>query len=407
MLIRDLTDIYTGNTIVLGTSEENVYVVRYNGSDVQRDIAADRLQKNRNVFVGLLQTGAKLIGLMSAGDRSRRLVKLLPIPLSPWLVSVGNCLSLWGNWASVGEEKVAWEFSLKNAIVDDVSMASGLLEKARMISAFEYPEGRKHVKILDATLMQGEVGAEKTVLLILSAHFLPKQSYVGDKNFGSRAQLWFHTLELSLPASTDRMDFDEAVSILHRVLVCENVLVPPTAQHGFFPRFYSLPPSWRVFVSWTEVGEDDFPTVYCAQFDVLNQPLLQLSKLKSADAAQLLCKSAVNSQVSTEKILAFSSLIEVDGACFILTGIFIANMHISALTSSFILIDGAVAAFAPKLTRREDQDSVNVSTVKDRYLLKPQRMIAQSTPTKLDKDTTTLLLSVALGKVNYLIKQCA
>jgi hypothetical protein len=320
----------TGNVVVLGTSAEALYLVRRYG----RTLNADPLQRNRSLFANLLSSGARFMGIAPVVDADARIVKVIPVPMSYFLLSLSNStLSLWADWTNPGSEEVVWDQNIRDLLRAD--------------TAGSQTRHDTKLEIVDACLMQVEPGAERASLLVLSACY-------ADRHGTGPAALWLHTLEVQLPASGAAASGRSPVSILHHSLVAEEAQYQPfatsrevPAPKGYFaPRIASLPPSWRVFVAWSAVGAAAtaemqassqrglFPststepsdatasgavrTLHAVQIDVLNQPLIGASR--AAEDRDNLRAHAVDSGLSAATVLAASAVKGVDGLCVVLAG---------------------------------------------------------------------------------------
>jgi hypothetical protein len=292
-------------------------------------VSADRLQRTQSVFLGLLQSGAKLMGILPGEkDKNRQIVKIIPVPMSPLLLSVGNVLTLWSDWSSPGREKVVWDFKLKHSLRADIKALGVDVTKMR---------------IVDACLMPTETGARKAVLLVLSV----SSDALSEEDFLSATQeapcsLWMHTLEVHVPptGAFQQGGGDHPVVIMHRVLVGDGVqfnMLSVVGDDGMVtselgttllkPRISSLHPSWRVFLSWSGFNTSLATyTLQSAQFDVLNQPVVDLDSLiagdVTADAAleSVRCSHGVDSGIFSTAVVDTSSVEGLDGVVVLIDG---------------------------------------------------------------------------------------
>eukprot|EP01034_Spumella_vulgaris_P021857 gene21857-27929_t len=338
-------------------------------------VSADRLQRTQNVFFGFLQSGAKLIGILPGEkDKNRQIVKMLPVPMSPLLLSVGNILTLWSDWSSPGKEKVVWDFKLKQTLKSDLKALSVDITKMR---------------IVDAYLMPTETGADKAVLLVLSvvSDALSEEDYVSPTQLP--CALWMHTLEVLTPHSGfyQQGTGDQPVRVMHRVLVGEGVqfnMLSAVNEDGSLsselgvtalkPRISSLHPSWRVYLSWSGFNVNlSTYTLHCAQFDLLNQPVIDQESLisdnASVDAAleSVRCLHAVDSGISASVVVDTSSVEGLDGVVVLVN-------------------DGSLLLVSPPLPDRAPRD---FPAVKD----SAQIRVAPADP-------KTLLMAIASGEVD-------
>jgi len=364
---------HAGNVLVLGTSNEDLYLIRRYG----RTLNADLLQRDRSLFTNLLSSGARFIGIAPVVQADARVVKLIPVPMSYLLLSLtSNSLTLWADWTNPGSEQVVWESELKDMIAEDV----GKLGQTGKID------------FVDACLMQVEPGAERATMLVLSACY--------SDNTGSSstttASLWMHTLEVQIPSHKSDVEGPSTVIFLHRILVTETARYRPFCSepieaHAYYlaPRLASLPPSWRVYVAWSSLRTSDSSaidangptrTLHAVQIDVLNQPLFNanVGTGSTEQKARMLrdsvrCTHAVDSGIGENSVLAVAAVTGVEGLCVMLS-------------------DGQIVSFAPRLPIRSSMAfPVVSSTVRDRHL--PVRAIARSA------DAADLLSRAALGEI--------
>ena len=319
----------SGNVVMLGSTCEELYLIRRYG----HSLTADRLQRNRSLFANLLTSGARFIGIKPAHSSGSRIVKALPVPLSCLLVSVGSSLlSVWSEWTNPGSEQVVWEHNLREVLSADVSG----LESSR----------NSHLEIVDAALMPVEVGAERATLLVLSAYYpenAPRDSTAVSSS------LWLHTLEISIPSSAGLLAGEAPFSVLHRLQLAEAALFKPFnselatftshSDHYVAPRICTMHPSWRVYAAWSGVSHSaaaasGASTLHAAQIDVLNQALLNATAAFERSARgtgsapdALRCKNAVDSEISLSSVGALAAVAGTDGICIVHTG----NHHLVTL----------------------------------------------------------------------------
>jgi hypothetical protein len=307
--------------VVVGTSNEDLYLIRRYG----RTLNADLLQRDRSLLTNLWSSGARFMGIAPTQSTNVDVLKLIPVPLSFLLLSLSQKhLTAWADWANPGEEKVVWEQEIHHMLSEDV-FALGSVADRRAAEALE---------LVDAGLMHVEAGAEQATLLILSAE--PASAA------GNKAVLWLHTLEIQLREEGSQ----PAVRILHRTRLTkqahfrfhsdsvgdeERITVPPTLA--------VQPPSWRVFVAWSEEPVDGLttaaagPTLHGAQIDVLNQPLLNAAAATASRGAvdgargqtalreeSISCRHAEDSKLPANDVLAVSAVKGVDGLCVVKNG---------------------------------------------------------------------------------------
>ena len=357
LLFLYCTVLYIGNVVILGTTHEELYLIRRYG----RTLNADLLQRNRSLFANLFTSSVRFMGISTAAtsqfDNNMSMVKIIPVPMSCLLIAVGrNKLSIWTDWTNPGTEEIVWEQNLLNILTDDISQCT--------------QQQKGQVAVLDACLMQIEAGAERGTLLLLSAYY-SNTSIVSDIK---TAKLWLHTLEIELPANASMLGRRNPVTIMHRLLVADkvdyhcntantsnNTSVFPSARRYLKPSIHNLSPSWRVFIAWSAVsssssqgetarntdsvlfgsatkrglfpGDDDemteqsttaagtvswessVHTVYASQIDVLNQ-----SVQKTGESGSSVSCGAVDSHLPVASVLALSAMRCVDGICVVQTG---------------------------------------------------------------------------------------
>ena len=314
-----------GNVVVLGTSSEELYLIRRYG----RALTADRLQRNRGLFANFLNSGARFMGIVPAHSSSSRIVKVLPVPLSCLLVGVGSSmLTVWTDWTNPGSEQVVWQHNLKEVIAGDVA-------------SLDAGRGNQKLEIVDACLMPVELGSDRATMLVLSA------SYLDDSSAFVSAALWLHTLEIQIPASSSGLVGSVPLNVLHRLLLSDSARFKPfnsdTMTDGaseeddkISPRIFALHPSWRVFSAWSAASQalgaagSAAYTVHAAQIDVLNQSLLNATasferagRGSGSTYDTLKCKHAVDSEIRTSAVGAISTVVGTDGVCIVQTGAYL------------------------------------------------------------------------------------
>lgn len=301
---------------MIGTSTEDIYLLRRSG----KSVTADRLQKTQSVLLGLFQTGAMLMGIApAAAGRGLRVVRLLPVPMSHLLLSVGACsLTLWSEWTSPGREKLVWQAKLRSLLKADLTVLEVSVSR---------------LDVVDACLMHAEPGAAKAVLLVLSISRRDEEDVKG--------MLWLHTLEVSTPPDGRFSNGSSAgpVTIMHRVLVSEASELPPRLRGdegeaeedaatagALTPKICSLSPSWRVFVVWSEADPAAAAAkghVHCAQFDILNQDVVKPSSsaVSSEDPLEAVrCTHGQQFSIRSSEVSSFSAVQGLDGVCVLLRG---------------------------------------------------------------------------------------
>lgn len=271
----------------------------------------------------LLQNGAKLIGLVpdesyqsqidssntsaSTFGRSKGVMKLLPIPLSHLLLVVGfSSVSLWNNWINRGAESLIWEMNVRKIIKADI-LTTFSLENQYRGSGID--DDSVTVRMVDSCLLQSEPGASRAVILLLSVGTVRTE-------FKSHNSLWLHTVELPLTTAL-QSSFVAVPTIMHRLLVSTSIRF---GGDNDTPKICSLPPSWRVFVTWTDAQLAP-GHVFCAQFDVLNQPILEDLRREGGltfDAIE--CKHFVDCGVSSSSVLTMTAVKNLDGVCALVEG---------------------------------------------------------------------------------------
>lgn len=298
-----------GNVALLGSSSEELYLVRRYG----RTLNADRLQRNRSLFANLFTSGARLIGISSAPSDGK-VVKLLPVPMSFFLLALGSSsLSLWSDWTNPGSEQLVWESSIKDVLVHD-------------LSGLNLFGGASVLTMIDACLMPVAAGDQKGTLLVLSS--------CENRTNSTSGALWLHTLEVQFAAGAT----GASIGIVHRLLLAEHA---DTQSTGAAPRIHHLSPSWKIFATWSAEGHShgqvheqdhresaasEVRTVHGAQIDVLNQSLLNATVSREGGSQRQLlldslrCTSAVNSCVDVTTVLDAAFVKGHDGVTIITNG---------------------------------------------------------------------------------------
>lgn len=286
---------HIGNVAVLGTSSEELYLVRRYG----RTLNADRLQRSRGLFANLFTSGARLIGMSASAPSDGRVVKLLPVPMSFFLLALGSSsLCLWSDWTNPGSEQLVWDIGLKDILAGDLSDLNLSMGACTMA---------------DACLMPVEAGDEKGTLLVLSS---------------CGTSLWLHTLSVTFSSES----IGSTVTILHRLLLSER----GDSEHA---RIHHSNPSWKIFVSWSAEGHardhdrregasGATKTVHGAQIDVLNQSLLNATVSREGDQRTrqqalmdaIRCTNAVNSHIDAATVLDAALVKGHDGVVIITNG---------------------------------------------------------------------------------------
>ena len=284
-------------------------------------VTIEHLNKStQTVFGMLLQNGAKLIGLVpddsyqnhldtsnvvSAFGRSKGVMKLLPIPLSHLLLVVGySTIGLWNNWVNRGAESLLWEINVRKVIKADI-LTIFSLDNQFHDSGID--DETVSVRLVDSCLLQSEPGASRAVILLLSVSIIRTE-------FRSYNALWLHTVELPLATG---MQSPAAPAIMHRLLVSKSIRFG--GEHET-PKICSLPPSWRVFVTWTD-AQFVPGHIFCAQFDVLNQPILEdLRKEGGLTFDAFECKHYVDCGVDASSVVTIAAVKNLDGVCALLEG---------------------------------------------------------------------------------------
>lgn len=308
-----------GNVVIVGTSSEDLYLVRRYG----RTLNADLLQRDRSLFTNLLTSGARLIGIAPTPSSDAAVVKLIPVPLSFLLLAVSQkTITAWSDWTNPGEESVVWTQGIRQLLGSDLSSLGG-------------SEGDK-VEVVDAALMHVELGAEQATLLVLSA----QSTGAGDS---SSTALWLHTMEIQItPGAQAGGGHQSPVRILHRMRLSKRATFY-SSREGTRPSDYvapalaAQPPSWRVFIAWTEApttSGDDYEnadvTLHGVQIDVLNQPLLNATSTitggqrdqRAQREESIQCRHAQDSKLPVSSVLAVSAVKGVDGLCVVKTGMY-------------------------------------------------------------------------------------
>ena len=177
-----------------------------------------------------------------------------------------------------GSEKLVFEYPLRQKVKADLLMAFALTMDSPKSDTMT-------VRFVDCSLMQLEPGANKLVLLLLAV-VIPKTE------FRSHRSLWLYAVELQMPSlSSDNNQKSFNVSIIHRLLISRSVRFGLDSEN---PKLTSLPPSWRVFVSWSD-GAYTTGNMFSVQVDVLNLPIVEsLRKEEGATLEMLECKHAID-----------------------------------------------------------------------------------------------------------------
>ena len=325
--------------MLLGSSHQELYLIRKYG----RSLNADRLQRNRGLLANLFYSGARLIGIAPVHDADRRIVKVLPVPMSFRLLSVSSpAMALWSDWSNPGSESVVWEVGLRALLRRDLTAHLDIQQQRQARS--------EQITVADAYLMPVEAGDERAVLVILSACY--PNAAANDGNATVKAQLWMHTLELKIhgataaTASSEEAEDGEssAAAVIHRMLVSEGIDFRPDYERnggaaedrGYVaPKLSGLLPSWRVYACWAATpaaaaAAEDAPnanagsTLHCMQCDVLNQPLVGGGRGGGAGVSGAgggeQCQHEVDSGILCSAVVSASAVRGVDGICVIQRG---------------------------------------------------------------------------------------
>lgn len=267
----------------------------------------------------IIQSGAKFIGLVPEASQEEHsasyiqdvdipvpnpigVMRLITVPLSNLLLAVGyRTLALWSHWTNLGSHKLLWEAPIRKTIKEDILEALALLapevEKEAMV-----------VRLVDACLMQMEPGAGKAVLVVLAVAISPAIHR-------TQHSLWLHSLEIQMSSHEDSGG-SEAV-VLSRLLISKNIRFGSSFDK---PRLCSLAPCLRVFVSWTDAIRSP-GNLFCAQFDVLNQPVVKhLRRDGTVELDALKCGHAIDCGISSTTVICQSAVRGLDGVCAVLDG---------------------------------------------------------------------------------------
>lgn len=352
------------------------------------------------------------MGIASSTPSDGRVVKLLPVPMSFFLLALGSSsLVLWSDWTNPGSEQLVWDINLKDILTHDMSS----LDLFGDTGAFS---------MVDACLMPAEPGAENGTLLVLSTF----ENRAGSLN----GSLWIHTLSVQFSSEA----IGATVTILHRLVLSEHAcwvqqgsIAPATVG----PRIHHLSPSWKVFVSWSAESQAQpqpqsqqrcdreeaggARTVHGAQIDVLNQALLNASVSREGDQRSrkqalldaVRCSSGVNSLIDAKTVLDAAAVKGQDGIVIVTNGTRISLwivyiIFIIELIFLFYISDGTISLFTPPLPKRALADfPLTTTTLRDRLSATSSSSavtvatpaVAQTTIT----DAASLLHSAALGEV--------
>ncbi len=118
-----------------------------------------KLDTNANTLLGILSSGAKLLGLWGnktkyGSDESIRRSLIIPIPngSTQLLLTVGNITSLWTQWGSPGDERLRWSHKLCDYLYDyhgDDQVNNGhAVENVDVLDGFIYEGAQDYVRLL-------------------------------------------------------------------------------------------------------------------------------------------------------------------------------------------------------------------------------------------------------------------
>ena len=283
-----------------------------------------QLQRSRGVVAGLLTAGAKLLGLSSGRGNNVSYAKMIPFPKESQLFCVGGTLTLWSNYLQSGEEVWWYDFPLGSTLRSDIQHA---LQKCGTVGVDQL-----RCLVLDATVMEIDRTSGATpmaTLLVLSATASESElaaRFAGDASL-VRSELWMHTLEVPVERNGKLYALDgstlsygqtlkeEDVNVLFRMHLARDVLIDCHHLHdkngkdSVNPKMFGMPPSWRVFISWTDAVSKH---VMCSQIDALNQ---SIPSTFSGDHNDYIIHydSVMDTKIHVENVATVNAIVGLDG----------------------------------------------------------------------------------------------
>jgi hypothetical protein len=314
-----------GNRVILSTSTGDIYILE-RFVDEQ---SSYQLQRTRGVVAGILNAGAKLFGISSFGgsDRSQGLnySKLIPMPRDSQLFCIGGTLTLWSNYLQPGEEQCWYDFSLGSCLRDDLRRALNTRQPLRCL-------------VLDATVMEIDRtpgnNSSLVTILVLSAVASEQDLAAVGRDGLVHASLWMHTLEVPMERNgkvvtasgnihvAGQQLQDDDFHLMYRMHLADNVLIDCNhlndnngSQGGSLnPKMFGMPPSWRVFISWTDATSK---SIYCSQIDALNQ---SIPTGGNKDRYVIDYDSVMDTKINCSEVSTVSAITGLDGIFALRTG---------------------------------------------------------------------------------------
>lgn len=293
----------------------------------QHLLITEKLQRPTNVLYGLFTTSVKLFGLnaLLPTASTQLYEKLIPVPEYSLLLGIGEQLILWGNYLSIGQEKLLYELSLQKFLLDDFQEYISNSSSTSVGSTTFV--GTPFIRFLDACIVNYDIHRNQLIILILSGISTTKQHY--DERIG---KLWLHCLELSTedsslsltststsasaPATTSitpRLSFRIELSSKDVQLWAPHPLTSiPSSASGYKPSIHHIFPSGRVYISWNECNQPQ--TLQTTQFDLIN---LQ-HRIQDTSFSFFSSSKFMNTNIPMSSIACLNSIAGIDGLGIIL-----------------------------------------------------------------------------------------
>lgn len=215
--------------------------------------------------------------------------RLLVVPRTPFLLVCGDVLAKWSNWDKPGVSARGWSIELRSLIVAHLrdlcrrSEKLDTLEEIRVQTqgggaappCDRYCFGRKgsfgSAEIVDFALLDDAHDMSLGTLVVLVL-YTPENEGQREASAAGGC-LWLYTLDIDLQDSTQRAapQVRDCIFISAGVATASNA---PGGQESFVPappKVYTLLPSWRLYLSWTDRRDG---LVVLGQIDVRSVPAL-------------------------------------------------------------------------------------------------------------------------------------
>jgi hypothetical protein len=326
-------------------------------------MTADKLVRPSNMFLNFLQTGMKsLFGFSSSNSAvpsspvANRLKysQIIAIPSTSLAFTIGNYLTLWGDYASPGNEKILYEKdNFADWIKSDIrryskSYGSTNNDREVKISFLQMEnvsasENDNPTEEMEESSSNNNENNKKRILLLFLTASSETKTFDSESSFESQSSIWVHLVEILLITSSTSGETQQQFSseevgmtILHRSFVTNEAMlsISPTRALTLNPRIYPmLPLSWRVFVSWISFSTK---SLQCLQMDVFHQ--ISKAKEERGNTGFSDFKDfSSDSQIDLNFILSLNYLDFVDGICGVVSGSDSFFLHFLFVLSNFFI----------------------------------------------------------------------